>query len=76
LAEILNAMILVSWPALEPSKSTPFKCYLRKKQEGGKEQKKEGEEEFAKQDTLVAGETESVEFFSSSETKVASVGSR
>jgi DNA-directed RNA polymerase I subunit RPA49 len=70
--EDMTSFYPVSYPALEPSNSTPFKCYLRKKP--GDEE--DTGQEFVAQSTFVAGEAESVEFFSSDETQRASVGSR
>jgi DNA-directed RNA polymerase I subunit RPA49 len=64
--------VLVSFPALEPPRSTPFKCYLRKKPKN----EEEAGQEFVAQSTFVAGEAESVEFFSSDESQRASVGIR
>lgn len=68
----LTALIPVSFPAIEPSGSTAFKCYLRKEPMN----EEEAEREFAEQPTFVAGEAKSVEFFSSEESQNASVGSR
>ncbi|ETW79765.1 hypothetical protein HETIRDRAFT_440794 [Heterobasidion irregulare TC 32-1] len=45
--------VLVSFPSLQPPKSTAFQCYVR---EG------EDDREFVKQNTVVAGETDSIEF--------------
>jgi DNA-directed RNA polymerase I subunit RPA49 len=61
----------VSFPAIEPSKSTSFSCYLKKP---GRED--EVTQEFSDQGTFVAGEAEAIEFFSSDESQRASVGSR
>jgi DNA-directed RNA polymerase I subunit RPA49 len=73
---VLNPLVFaVSFPALEPPKSISFRCYQRKKRKADILQE-EGEEDFAKQDILLAGETKSVEFFSSDETRRASAGCR
>jgi DNA-directed RNA polymerase I subunit RPA49 len=67
----LTAFRPVSFPAIEPSKSTPFECYLQKKP--GNEV--EAGQEFSALPTFIAGEAETMEFFSSDETERASVGS-
>ncbi|OSX57880.1 hypothetical protein POSPLADRAFT_1155569 [Postia placenta MAD-698-R-SB12] len=59
--------VLASFPAVQPPQGTSFKCWRRDK--NGKT-----DEPFASQDTLIAGETDAVEFFTSSEAKEASVG--
>ena len=67
----------VTFPALEPPKSIPYKCYLRaaprdeRSDEDGPQ-----EEDFASQDTLVVGEGDTVEFSTSDESKEAVVGCR
>jgi hypothetical protein len=49
-----------SFPALKPSQATSFRCYLRTNAGGA-----DGElAEFAVQPTFIAGEADSVEFFS------------
>ncbi|KAK7688536.1 hypothetical protein QCA50_008074 [Cerrena zonata] len=58
--------VLASFPAIEPSSSTSFQCYLRNK--------KEEEKDFASKDTLIAGETDTVEFVSSN-SREATAGS-
>ncbi|KIM90013.1 hypothetical protein PILCRDRAFT_812811 [Piloderma croceum F 1598] len=63
--------VLVSFPAIEPSKSTSFSCYLKKPRH-----EDEVTPEFVDQGTFVAGEAEAIEFFSSDESQRASVGSR
>ncbi|KAH9837707.1 RNA polymerase I associated factor, A49-like protein [Rhodofomes roseus] len=59
--------VLASFPALQPPKKTSFRCWRRDKHV-------DGTEAFASQDTLVAGETETVEFSTSGESQQASVG--
>ncbi|KAJ3528889.1 hypothetical protein NM688_g7932 [Phlebia brevispora] len=53
--------LLASFPAIQPPKSTPFRVYLRK----GKE---------APEDTLLVGETDTVEFVSTDEAQTAAAG--
>ena len=67
----LTALRPVSFPAIEPSKSTPFECYLRKEPEN----EEEAGQEFSALPTFIAGEAETMEFFSSEESQRASVGS-
>ncbi|TCD67122.1 DNA-directed RNA polymerase I subunit rpa49 [Steccherinum ochraceum] len=57
--------VLASFPALQPTKSIPYRCY---------ESKKEPNKPFAEQDTIIVGETESVEFVSGSESRSAAAG--
>ncbi|KZT68077.1 RNA polymerase I associated factor, A49-like protein [Daedalea quercina L-15889] len=59
--------VLASFPAHRPPKNTSFRCWRRDK-------RVDGTDPFASQDTIVAGETETVEFFTSGETQQASVG--
>lgn len=59
--------ILVSFPSLQPPKSTAFQCYVR---EG------EDDREFVKQNTVVAGETDSIEFSGPSIGEEDGLGSR
>lgn len=59
-----------NFPAIDPPKSTPFHCYQTEKASVD-----EGTQ-FAELPTLVAGETDAVDFFSSSESRRASAGSR
>jgi DNA-directed RNA polymerase I subunit RPA49 len=54
--------ISVSFPGVQPPKSTSFQCYLLKKREGN-----EQEADFASQTTIVAGETDVVEYFTTAE---------
>lgn len=68
----LTALRPVSFPAIEPSKSTSFNCYLRKEPVNDEE----AGQEFVAQSTFVAGEAEAIEFFSSDESQRASAGSR
>ncbi|KAF8549007.1 RNA polymerase I associated factor, A49-like protein [Imleria badia] len=62
--------VLANFPAIKPPKSTPFHCYQTEKVTVDEDT------QFAELPTLVAGETDAVDFFSSSETRRASVGSR
>ncbi|PFH46283.1 hypothetical protein AMATHDRAFT_8014 [Amanita thiersii Skay4041] len=63
--------LLVSYPALEPPTSTPFKCYTRKKAKA--DAATDGAKEQAQKNVLVVGETDSVEFVSNEdESKKAS----
>ncbi|EIW76612.1 Rpa49 subunit specific to nuclear RNA polymerase I [Coniophora puteana RWD-64-598 SS2] len=68
--------VLANFPSVKPSKTTSFKCY--KLSHGTSKSKTEDEEDtsFAEMPTLIAGETDAVEFFSSDETRQASSGSR
>ncbi|THH13487.1 hypothetical protein EW146_g6740 [Bondarzewia mesenterica] len=59
--------VLVSFPSLQPPKSTAFNCYVREE---------EAEIEFIKQNTIVAGETDSVEFSGSNSKEGSGEGSR
>ncbi|KAI9573483.1 Rpa49 subunit specific to nuclear RNA polymerase I [Boletus coccyginus] len=62
--------VLVNFPAVKPPTSTPFDCYRTEKASADEDT------HFAELPTLVAGETNAVDFFSSSEGRRASVGSR
>jgi hypothetical protein len=63
---------LVSFPTLEPSKATPFSCYLLQNLAGGDDT---DDGDFVTQPTFIAGETDSVEFTTSSdETRKVAVG--
>ncbi|OJA20553.1 hypothetical protein AZE42_07068 [Rhizopogon vesiculosus] len=62
---------LANFPSVKPTKSTPFKCYRTQKKKSDNE-----EVPFAETPLLIAGETEAVDFYSSEETRRASVGSR
>ncbi|KII90120.1 hypothetical protein PLICRDRAFT_40321 [Plicaturopsis crispa FD-325 SS-3] len=64
--------VLVSYPALQPPKKTPFKCYIRPQQREAATE----DEVLSAQTTFVAGEADTVEFVSSSETQSASAGCR
>jgi DNA-directed RNA polymerase I subunit RPA49 len=57
----------VSFPSLQPSKSTAFKCYVAEGEEG---------EDFEKQRTTIAGETDTVEFTGSDMNEAGETGSR
>jgi len=57
----------VSFPSLQPSKSTAFKCYVAEDEEG---------KEFVKQKTTIVGETDSVEFTGSNMNEAGETGSR
>ncbi|EPS98872.1 hypothetical protein FOMPIDRAFT_1148132 [Fomitopsis schrenkii] len=59
--------VLASFPALMPPKNTSFRCWRRNK-------RVDATEPFTSQDTIVAGETETVEFSTSGESQQASVG--
>ncbi|THG97457.1 hypothetical protein EW145_g7611 [Phellinidium pouzarii] len=61
--------LLVSFPAVQPSKSTGFSVYSRPNSTP-----MENEKEFASRPILVAGETDSVEFYSTSESDNAAQG--
>ena len=61
----------VGFPGVQPPPNTPFQCYRLKTTEDDPTSKVE--KEFAVQPTLVAAETEDIEFFSNSEA-VASAG--
>jgi DNA-directed RNA polymerase I subunit RPA49 len=63
----------VNFPSVKPTKSTPFKCYRTQTQ---KRKADNGDVPFAEMPLLIAGETEAVDFYSSDETRRASVGSR
>ncbi|OAX37723.1 Rpa49 subunit specific to nuclear RNA polymerase I [Rhizopogon vinicolor AM-OR11-026] len=63
--------VLANFPSVKPTKSTPFKCYRTHKKKSDNE-----EVPFAETPLLIAGETEAVDFYSSEETRRASVGSR
>ncbi|KAI0920527.1 hypothetical protein AcV5_010239 [Taiwanofungus camphoratus] len=52
--------VLASFPALQPPKTTSFRCWLRNGNP-------KGNEPFASQDTLIAGEADTVEFATSNE---------
>ncbi|KAJ8586617.1 RNA polymerase I associated factor, A49-like protein [Rhizopogon salebrosus TDB-379] len=65
--------VLVNFPSVKPTKSTPFKCYRTQTQ---KRKADNGDVPFAEMPLLIAGETEAVDFYSSDETRRASVGSR
>jgi A49-like RNA polymerase I associated factor len=65
----------VAFPAIEPHKSISYKCYLRAGSR--KEDNEDNEhEDFASQDSLIAGEGETVKYFTLDETKEAAVGCR
>ncbi len=55
--------IAASFPAVQPPKSTPFRLYTR----NGKD---------APEDTLLVGETDTVEFVSTDEAQTGSAGCR
>jgi hypothetical protein len=55
----------VGFPGVQPPANTPFRCYRLKATEGGPASN--AEKEFAAQPTLVAAETDDVEFSSNSE---------
>ena len=59
-----------NFPAIKPPKSTPFDCYQADNAVVN------GDTQFAELSTLIAGETDAVDFFSSSESRQAPVGSR
>lgn len=62
---------VASFPALQPSNSTPFQCYTRPSHSstaGASEQ------EFAAQPIIIAGETDSVEFYSTNEAETVATG--
>ncbi|KAL4253801.1 RPA49/POLR1E RNA polymerase subunit family protein [Abortiporus biennis] len=59
--------VLASFPAIQPPKNTPFKCYYRRGDA-------ETDLPFASQSTLVAGETDTVEFESNMESQNSSAG--
>ncbi|KAA1474187.1 RNA polymerase I associated factor, A49-like protein [Dentipellis sp. KUC8613] len=60
--------VLVSFPSVQPPKSTPFKCYAQEGEDG---------KDFARQRTSIAGETEAVEFTGSNDaTEDDGAGSR
>ncbi|KAI5119569.1 hypothetical protein M0805_005633 [Coniferiporia weirii] len=63
--------VLASFPALQPPKSTPFSVYLRPDSSP-----LDNQQEFASRPIAVAGETDSVEFYSTSESADAAVGCR
>ncbi|CAL1698160.1 unnamed protein product [Somion occarium] len=58
--------VLASFPALQPSRSTSFQCYERKKNDET--------QDFISKDTFIVGETDTMEFVSSPESKAASAG--
>jgi len=60
----------VNFPAVKPPTDTPFDCYQTENAPADEDT------HFAELPTLVAGETNAVDFFSSSESRRASVGSR
>jgi DNA-directed RNA polymerase I subunit RPA49 len=60
--------VLASFPTFKPAPSTPFRCYLTKKELA----KEEPEREFASRATVIAGEAETVEFSTADETEQAS----
>lgn len=64
--------VLVSFPALRPPEKTPFQCYVEKPRGGTKEA--ETSKPFASQNTILAGESESVEFVSASQEETPSSG--
>lgn len=66
--------VLVHFPSVRPSKSTPFKCYRTGKNETST--KGDADTDFADIPALIAGETDAVEFYSSDETRRASEGCR
>lgn len=61
----------VGFPGVRPPPNTPFQCYRLRTTEDGSTSNVE--KEFAAQPTLVAAETDDIEFFSNSEA-VASAG--
>ncbi|KAH8112061.1 Rpa49 subunit specific to nuclear RNA polymerase I [Phellopilus nigrolimitatus] len=63
--------VLASFPALHPPKATPFSVYSKRDSTP-----KDNEQEFASRPILVAGETDSIEFYSTTEGFNASQGSR
>ncbi|KAL4071601.1 RNA polymerase I associated factor, A49-like protein [Scleroderma yunnanense] len=66
--------VLASFPAAKPSTSTTFDCYRIANKR--KTTEDVGELDFAELQTLIAGETDAVDLFSSVETRRATVGSR
>ncbi|KAH9943769.1 RNA polymerase I associated factor, A49-like protein [Amylocystis lapponica] len=58
--------VLASFPALQPPKSTSFQCWRRRNASDN--------EPFASQETLIAGEADTVDFYSASEFGQASSG--
>ncbi|KIJ61208.1 hypothetical protein HYDPIDRAFT_97072 [Hydnomerulius pinastri MD-312] len=67
--------VLANFPSIKPTKSTTFKCYqTAKKAKTSADDEEDGN--FAELPTLIAGETDAVDFYSSDETQRASVGSR
>lgn len=68
-APVDHTLHLVSYPALEPSRHTPFQCYLRKRP-----QNIDDTDELTPHSTFMVGEAESIEFFSSDESQRASEG--
>ncbi len=65
-----NQHHVVSFPSVQPPRDTPFDVYLRKKSSNAEDSVPDAK------NTLIAGESEAVEFASSSESQVASSGSR
>ncbi|TDL26883.1 Rpa49 subunit specific to nuclear RNA polymerase I [Rickenella mellea] len=61
--------VLVSFPAIQPPNSTPFQCFRRPNAPADI-----AEREFSLQPLLVAGETDSVEFYSANESETATQG--
>jgi len=59
--------VLASFPALQPPSSTPFKCYLKRDQV-------ESNQPFSEIDSIIVGETSTMEFVSGGESKGASAG--
>lgn len=72
LAPSRSDQITVSYPTIQPSKSTPFNCYIQQRTKNDDEV----DQEFASQPTFVAGEADSIEFFSSNESQKAAMGCR
>ncbi|KAH7882046.1 Rpa49 subunit specific to nuclear RNA polymerase I [Phlebopus sp. FC_14] len=64
-----------NFPSIKPSKSTTFKCYQTAKRPEATMDEDE-ETNFAALQTLIAGETDAIDLYSSDETRKASVGSR
>ncbi|KAH7920228.1 RNA polymerase I associated factor, A49-like protein [Leucogyrophana mollusca] len=66
--------VLANFPSIKAPKSTPFKCYLTQARAEGEIG---GEERpFAELPTHIAGEADAVDFYTSAETRRASVGCR
>ncbi|KAG6331705.1 hypothetical protein ID866_7385 [Astraeus odoratus] len=66
--------VLANFPSVKPTKSTTFQCYRTENNDGAADDNKDVD--FADLATLIAGETDAVDLYSSSETPRASVGCR